>query len=238
MTMTSRLAGMLGALTALAGCTSGSSQIETGAMLPRPAVVVVQNFAVAPGEVQLDPGLSGTIDETLTGANAPPRTARELQVGRQAASALADKLVVEIRDLGIPAQRGTAMPADTKNGLLVTGQFVSLDQGNRTERVTLGLGAGRSDVRVRAQVFDVGPTGRKLVEEIEVDAKSGLQPGMAETMGAGAIAGHFVVSTLASGGLQAVDESVGASVVADADRAAKGIAKQLASFFAEQGWSQ
>ena len=37
-------------------------------MLPRPQVVVVQDFAVWPGEVQLDPGLSGTIDETL-GAN-------------------------------------------------------------------------------------------------------------------------------------------------------------------------
>jgi hypothetical protein len=46
------------------------------------------------------------------------------------------------------------------------------------------------------------------------------------------------VSTAVSGGLQAVDESLGTSVVADADRASKGIAKQLASFFAEQGWTR
>ena len=45
-------------------------------------------------------------------------------------------------------------------------------------------------------------------------------------------------STLISGGLQVADESLGATVVADADRAAKGIAKQLAGFFAEQGWRQ
>ena len=119
-------------------------------------------------------------------------------------------------------------------GLIVSGQFVSIDQGNRTERVMIGLGAGRSDVRVRAQVFDVAAGRRTLADEIEVDAKSGLQPGMAETMGAGALAGHFVTATLVSGGLQVADEAV----VADADRASKGIAKQLASFFARQGWTQ
>jgi Domain of unknown function (DUF4410) len=226
------------ALAALVGCTQGSSQIETAAELPRPQVVVVQDFAVWPGEVQLDPGLSGTIDETLGGNNLPPRTAEEEQVGRQVAGALAEKLVVEIRDLGLPAERGRGLPPGIATGLVISGQFVGVDQGNRTERVTIGLGAGRSDVRVRAQVFDVTPRGRTLADEIEVDAKSGLAPGMAETMGAGALAGHFVASTLISGGVQVADESLGASVVADSDRAAKGIAKQLAAFFGQQGWTQ
>lgn len=231
------LAGILG-LMLLVGCTSSSSQLETGsAELPRPQIVVIQDFAVAPGEVQLDPGLSGTIDETLGANNGAPRTAQELQVGRQAANAMADKLVAEIRDLGLPAQRGYGLPPGLQTGLVITGQFVAVDQGNRTERVTLGLGAGRSDVRVRAQVFDVTPQGRRLVDEIEVDAKSGLQPGMAETMGVGALTGHFLVSTLVSGGLQVADESLGTSVVADTDRASKGIAKQLASFFGQQGWT-
>jgi hypothetical protein len=231
-----RLTLALGAFAALAGCTSGSSQIQTGMLLPQPKLVVVRNFAVAPGEVQLDPGLSATIDETLHGAGGPPRTAEEIAVGHQAANALAEKLVVEIRDLGLNAQRGDALPPGEQPGLLITGQFVSVDQGNRAERVAIGLGAGRSDVRVRVQVFAIDQRGRKLADEIEVDAKSGLQPGMAETMGAGALAGHFVVSTLVSGGLQTVDEKVGTSVVADSDRAAKGIAKQLATFFGEQGW--
>ena len=146
--------------------------------------------------------------------------------------------MVEIRDLGLRAERGMGLPPGVATGLVISGQFVGIDQGNRTERVTLGLGAGRSDVRVRAQVFDVSPRGRTLADEIEVDAKSGLQPGMAETMGVGALAGHFVTATLVSGTLQVADESLGTSVVADADRASKGITKQLASFFAQQGWTQ
>ena len=147
------------ALALLAACTQGSSQIETASMLPRPQVVVVQDFAVWPGEVQLDPGLSGTIDETLGANRLPPRTAKEQQIGQQVANALAEKLVVEIRDLGLPAERGSGLPPGMATGLVISGQFVSVDQGNRTERVVLGLGAGRSDVRVRAQVFDVSRRG-------------------------------------------------------------------------------
>ncbi len=240
MTTMSRLTTALATLALLAGCTSGSSQVETGdAMLPRPQVVVVRDFAVAPGEVQLDPGLSATIDETLGAARAAPPSAQELKVGRQVAGALAEKLVVEIRDLGLQAQWGQGLPPGVGTGLVIRGQFVGVDEGNRTERVALGLGAGRSDVRVRTQVFEVTPGGgSRLADEIEVDAKSGLQPGMAETMGVGALAGHLVTATLVSGGLQVADEELGTSVVADADRASKGITKQLASFFAQQGWTQ
>jgi hypothetical protein len=33
------------------------------------------------------------------------------------------------------------------------------------------------------------------------------------------------------------DEAIGANVVGDADRAAKGIAKQLSALFAKEGWT-
>lgn len=223
-------------LVLLAGCTQSSSQIEATSELPQPQVIVVQDFAVWPGEVKLDAGISGTIDETLRGNSLPPRTDQERDVGRQVANALADKLVIEIHDMGFQALRGAGLPPGAANGLVISGQFVGIDQGSRAERVAIGLGAGRSDVRVRAQVFAIGAGARTLVDEIEVDAKSGLAPGMAETMGAGALAGHLVASTLISGGVQTADESLGASVVADSDRAAKGIAKQLAAFFGRQGW--
>ena len=119
---------------------------------------------------------------------------------------------------------------------LIKGQLVSIDEGNRTERVIIGLGAGRSDVQAHAQVYEVTPSGRQLIDTIEVDAKSGLAPGMAETMGAGGLTGHLLVSTVVGGGLHVADEAIGANVVADADRAAKGIAKQLSSLFTQQGW--
>ena len=56
-------------------------------------------------------------------------------------------------------------------------------------------------------------------------------------MGAGGLAGHLVVATLVSGGVHVADETIGTTVVADADRAAAGIGKQLSALFAQQGWT-
>ena len=64
----SRSVPTLLALALLAGCTQSDSQVETAAALPSPQVIVVQDFAVWPGEVKLDPGISGTIEELLYSA--------------------------------------------------------------------------------------------------------------------------------------------------------------------------
>ncbi len=233
-----RGASALAGFVLLAACTSTQSQNETaGAMLPPPSVVIVDRFAVSPEEVELDEGLSTEVEQAIKARHGTSRTDQELAAGHQVADAIADKLVVEIRDSGLPAERGSAVPAGTQHAVLIKGQLISIDEGNRTERVIVGLGAGRSDVRADAQVYDVTPAGRQLIDQIEVNAKSGLTPGMAETMGAGAVAGHLLVSAAVSGGLHVVSEDVGANVVADADRAAKGIAKQLSALFAEQGWT-
>jgi hypothetical protein len=206
-------------------------------MMPRPQVVVVDTFAVAPDEVQLDEGLSTEVEQAIKERRGTSRTEQEVQAGHQVADAIADKLVVEIQDVGLQARRGSTVPAGTQNALLIKGQLVSVDEGNRTERVIVGLGAGRSDVRTQVQVYEVTPTGRRLVDTIEVNAKSGLTPGMAETMGVGGLAGHLVVATVVGGGVHVASEAGAANVVADADRASKGIAKQLSSMFAREGWT-
>ena len=231
-------AATLAGLALLAACTSTQSQVETGGeMLPSPQVVIVDRFAASADEVKLDEGLSTEVEEAVKADRGDSRTEQELQAGHQVADAIADKLVVEIRDMGLSAERGTTVPAGMQHAVLIKGQLVSIDEGNRTERVVVGFGAGRSDVRAHAQVYEVTPSGRQLIDTIEVDAKSGLTPGMAETMGVGGLTGHLLVSTVASGGLHVASESLGANVVADADRASKGIAKQLAALFAEQGWT-
>ena len=227
-------AALLG-LMSVSACTSTESQVETSEMLPRPAVVVVDTFAVSPSEVTLNEGMTGEVKSIVSGKSTP-RSQQELQVGHQVADAIANNLVTEIRDMGLPAERGRGLPAGTRNAVLVSGQLVSIDEGNEAERVVIGLGAGRSDVRAQVQVFELTPGSTRLIDTIEVDAKSGLTPGMAETMGAGALAGHLLVSAVVSGGVQVATETMSDTVVADADRAAKGIAKQLSSLFTQQGW--
>ena len=164
----------LAGLAVLAACTSTQDEVETGdAVLPRPQIVVVDTFAASPDEVKLDEGLSTEIEQAVKERPAHLAHQQEMEAGRQVADAIADKLVVEIRDMGLRAERGSALPAGTQNALLIKGQLVSIDEGNRTERVIVGLGAGRSDVRTQVQVYEVTPTGSRLIDTIEVDAKSG-----------------------------------------------------------------
>jgi hypothetical protein len=222
----------LGAL-ALSACTSVQTEDQyAGAKLPRPDVILVSVFAVSPDEVDLDRAPGADLMRAVEGT---PRTKEEIDAGHQVARALAQELVYEIKDLGLNAQLSDQAPTAGQQAVEIEGQFVSVDEGNRAERMIIGFGAGRSDVVVDVQVYG-GQDGSQLLEKLSVDAKSGLKPGIAETFPVGAVAGSVVVAAAVSTTVAVGSEEFGANVVADSDRAAKGIAKHLAVFFAEQGW--
>ena len=121
----------LGAAALAAGCapTSVQSTYQREGPAPRPERVLVYDFSVTPDEVQLDRGLSAELEQMAKGT---PRTQQELQVGRKAARALSDELVKRINAMGLPAQRVVGAPANWANAVLIEGQFLSIDEGNRT----------------------------------------------------------------------------------------------------------
>jgi hypothetical protein len=217
----------------LSGCTTVQQVYYYGGPVPRPDRILVYDFAFSPGSVELDSGLAERITEASQGT---PRTHEEMEVGRKVATMLSEHLVAEIRRMGLPVQRTSAPPPSWGRSVMIKGAFLSIDEGNRTERLVIGLGAGRSDVRIAASVLEALSPGSRVLEQFEVDAKSGRRPGMAETLGFGAAAGHIASSTIVSVGGGAVSEAYGATVEADAQRGAKGLADQLKPFFASKGW--
>jgi len=220
-----------------AGCASTdvTSQNEYQGFLPKPQQVLVYDFAVSPDEVTLDSGITSDIQGLVD--KAPPRTDQERAIGRQVADALATHLVTEIQALGLPARRASGTPADA-NTLQIKGQFISINEGDQTERVVIGLGLGRTDVKTLTQVYDFRNGTNLLVNQFGINAASGDKPGAAETMGAGAVAGNLVVSAVVSTGVAVGSEAFSANVDADADRTAKKIATQLKDLFLTQGWIQ
>ena len=124
-------------LAAAAGCAPTNVKQQstdmTATQLPRPALVLVYDFAVSPDEVQLDTGLSADIMQKY----------QEHKV----ADALAEELVKKIRSCGLWAERGFGYPHGNSKDLMIKGQLLSIDEGNRTERVAIGLGAGRTRVK-------------------------------------------------------------------------------------------
>lgn len=217
-----------------AGCTQTQSDYRyAGTGLPRPDLIVVHDFAVAPDEVRLRYGLVARVEEDF---ETERRSQQEQAVGQQVATALAESLVAEIRDLGLPAERASTATA-SGDVVAVDGQFVSIDQGDRTRRMIIGFGAGRSQVIVNVQVYDEAGERQQLLDEFQVDADSGRKPGMGPMVGVGVAAAAGVATAVATGaGVSVGAEALSDTVVADADRAAKGIAKQLAVFFTQEGW--
>jgi hypothetical protein len=225
-------------LVVAAGCapTNVQEKSMTIAQLPKPDLILVYDFAVSPEEVKLDKGLSADLMQKYEEYKGASRTAEEIKVGHKVADAVAAELVKKINSYGLFAERAFGLPQGKGKVLMVKGQFLTIDEGNRTERVTIGLGAGRTDVQANVQVYELTPQGRKEVDTLRGTAKSGEKPGMAEMMGIGAIAGHLLASTVVSGALAGGTEMTSATVEADGKRLADQIAVELGNFFVEQAW--
>jgi hypothetical protein len=225
-------------LTVAAGCAPTNVQQENMAVaqLNRPSLILVYDFAVTPQEVELDTGLSADIMRQYEQHKGETRTAEEIKTGHKVADALAEELVQKIRSFGLWAERGYGAPYGNEKDLLVKGQLLSIDEGNRTERVVVGLGAGRTSVQANVQVYEMTAKGLAEVDALRGSAKSGYKPGMGEMMGLGAITGHLLASTVVSGTLAGVSEMTSATVEADAKRLAEKIAADLGNFFVDQGW--
>jgi hypothetical protein len=213
------------------------SQVQTDyesvPKLARPDTILVYDFAVSADEVQLDAGVVGKVEAKESGR---PRTEQELEVGHTVARIISEGIVSEINAMGLPARRAWGAPRSFGNIMVVEGQLASIDEGNQAERVVIGLGAGASDVEARVQLYTANASGLEVVETFTTRMKSGYMPGMAETMGAGAVGGHLAVAAAAGAGLHAVSEKLSGDVDAEAKRTAKAIAEQLRGYFQMQGW--
>jgi hypothetical protein len=225
-------AALLAAL-AFSGCTNVQTTYERDVRLARPARVFVYDFSVSPDNVRLDQGLGAQVEEAMKGT---PRTEQELALGAKVAKTISDTLVERITNMGLPAQRAVGAPSAWSDSLVVEGQILSIDQGNRTERVVIGLGTGRSDVETHVQVYAARPGGLERIQEFATTAKSSIKPGMAETMGVGAAAGSLAASAAVSAASAVGGEELADNVEGEAKRSANGIADKLQAYFAQQGW--
>jgi Domain of unknown function (DUF4410) len=232
------LAGLVAAVLVAAGCgpTSVQSTGSTMTGLPRPDRILVYDFAVTPDEVKLDQGISAEVTRYLSDGGASGRTADEIKIGHAVANAVSIELVQKLRNYGFVAERALGWPARTGSTLLVKGQFLSIDEGNRTERVLIGLGTGRTSVQANVQLYDLTPQGMRTVDSLRADAKSGYKPGMALMLGVGGLAGNLVTSAVVSGVTTAGSEVSWATVDADGKRLANNVAKSLGQYFVTQGW--
>jgi hypothetical protein len=218
-------------------CSQG--HVETTAVAavgarPAPSHVVVSDFTVAPGQVQLD---SGAIAQIRRERSAQPVEVTQQQIATRAQAALAETLAKRLGEYGLPVERRSVDAQPLPRSLLVQGQFVSINQGNRTRRVMIGLGSGASTMEANAQLYYAADAARPLfMTSFNATADSGRMPGAAETMGVGAAAGSIGSSAAISGGLHAGAEMRRTGEEALADKLAEALAKQIGQYAVSEGW--
>jgi hypothetical protein len=207
----------------------------SGPRLPYPNRVLVYNFAVTPNEVTLDQGVSARLQQQTSDV---PLSQQKLSTARQADEILTNAIVQQLRAYGLPAERAyETRPPRSGDVALVQGQIVSIDEGNRTRRTLVGLGAGQSRFGVDSQVYySAGGAPPRFIEAFDADADSGRAPGMAETMGIGGAAGRLGGAAAMGGGLHVLSEKRNAGYADEAERVGKALAKRIAASFARQGW--
>jgi hypothetical protein len=204
-----------------------------GPAIPRPDHIYVAYFSITPDQVRLDQGIGARITRA-TGDQ--PLGASEMKAAQDTQAALADGIVDRLQKYGLPAEV-VVNPVGGANDLLVQGQIVGIDQGNRTRRILIGLGAGKSSVSADAQVYRLTQTAPpRFVTAFEGQADSGHMPGAAETMGAGVAAQRIGTSAALTGATHAGAESRRTGDTAEAASLANEIAMRIGQLAVSQGW--
>jgi hypothetical protein len=239
MTYTSYLTRIaaLGLAVGLAGCAKGHVQttaIAATGPLPPPAHVVITDFTVSAGDVHLDNGIGATLRRQAQGEGADQALA---QSAADTQSALSETLAQKLSAYGLPVERLPASVVPPAGSLLVQGQIVAVNQGNRTRRTLIGLGAGRSSVTADAQLYYMAnPASPQFLQSFSGSADSGKMPGAAETMGVGAAAGTLATSAAVTAASHTGAEMYRTGDAANAAKLADALARQIGLYAAAQGW--
>ena len=210
-----------------------TGQPTTAATLPRPERVLVQDFPVDPDAVTLDRAIGLRLQRQSSGED--PAMAQQ-KVGMAVQDAISSTLMKAFQKMNVPAEHAAPGTAPSPGDLLVRGEITRIDQGNRTRRLTVGFGAGKSEVNADAAIYYVQPNGEpELLQTYSGSSNSGRKPGMAASAGMAAQQASMAPAALgiASG---AHGETRRAGVAGEGQRVADHLSRSIGQYFAQQGW--
>ena len=196
--------------------------------LPRPARIVVRDFAASEIEVVEYQGIFRQQPSN------PNPTERRRAIASNVADALSLEFVTTLQELGFSVERGTRGASDAGDILIIEGEFIRIDEGSPLRRWIVGFGSGAARVQTRVRVYQ-GPR-RKQLLEFTTDADSGKMPGAAVTVSAGAAAPMIVSAGLFTGNALATGFQNRSDVSQLARSSADQAVRYLSEFFARQGW--
>ena len=195
----------------------------TGASsLPKPGKILIYDFMVNPDDVQVDKIQAMRPRNLITGSKNPD------SVAASAGKRYYQELVKALEKTGIPVEHVADGAVPTNNTLVIKGPFTSLREGNKTERDTVGMGAGSADVESKVDVHLKTASDTVLLSQFQTDTRAAKGTGSVLPVAAGMNpAGAVAKSTIADR-----KKTLNAYASSTADATAKEILKSMAT----QGW--
>jgi hypothetical protein len=219
------------ALAACARTQVSSQQAYSGPQLARPDRIIVHDFAATPADIPVWSSHEGKEAQPAT-----PRTAEEIALGRELGAQVAERLVAEIRDMGLPAVRAAGQPAPRVGDIVLVGYFQSIDEGSRAKRMVIGFGSGSAEMTTQVEGYLMTERGLHLLGSGTVDSRGGKTPGVAAPL-AVTLATSNPIGLIVGGTAKVAGEVTGSSTIEGAaKRTAERIAAELRPRFQNHGW--
>lgn len=229
-----RVVSWVFALAVVAGCASTkvtNQQPLVTSQIPRPARILVYDFAATPADLPPDSPIASQFAVPST-----PPTAEQLATGRQLGAEIATQLVQEIQGMGLPAERASRQMPLQLNDIMIRGYLLSIEEGSRAERLVIGFGAGASELRTAVEGYQLTAQGPRKLGSGTLDSGGSKGPGAVLGVAGLAATGNpagLIIST----GVKVYGEESGKSTVEGrAQQTAKEIGAHLKTRFQEEGW--
>jgi Domain of unknown function (DUF4410) len=118
----------------------------TGNPLPKPEKILIYDFEVNRGDVQVDKVQSLRPRHLIMGDKSQDA------VANSAGDHYYTELDKKLAKTGIPVEHMAAGKAPSANALIIDGSFSALKEGTKAERATIGMGTGSADFESKVKV--------------------------------------------------------------------------------------
>jgi hypothetical protein len=221
-----------------AGCASTNvteqEKTQAGAeAIAKPETIHVYPFAASLADVPT--WSAAAIRYTAPGE---PQTAEEAAAGRELGVLVAEALVAEIEDMGLAAAVASDATNPRINDLMIIGYFEAVEEGSAAERVLLGFGSGKAELRTAVEGYQMTTLGPRLLGSAKLDSGGNKTPGAIVPLAILAATAN-PIGLVVAGTAKLVGETTGRDKIEGAaKRTAEEIADRLEERFKEQGWIQ
>jgi hypothetical protein len=227
------------ALVVVAGCASTNVTQQTPMSSPglaRPNQIWVYDFVAAPSDMPADSSLAGQV-----GAPSTPPTPEEIETGRKYGAMIAQQLVKDIQNMGMPAvEAGPGSSPQVGDGV-IRGYIVSTEgggAGGMVKRMVIGFGAGTAEMDTVVEGYVMTSQGLRKLGSGTLTSSGNKTPGLV-VPAAVAIAAANPVGLIVVGGVKIYGAASGRTgLEGRAKSTADEITEQLRIRFQDRGWIQ